>query len=499
MRTTSVDSSGVAGCVSSPDTWPQDVANLLASLPEGAVCPGRPVTVARAPGRLDLMGGIADYSGALVLQWPIAEATVCVYQPDDSSTLTIESLGELRQGDAARVAIDWSDCDVGAVSAADAGDYAALRTFFDSAHVPAWARYVAGCLTELRRYLGRALPMGGRLLIRSTVPEAKGVSSSAAIEVATMRAIVDAHALNIDRRQIAVLCQRVENHVVGAPCGIMDQMAVSCGGAYELMALRCQPAELLSPVRLPDTLAVWGIDSGIRHCVGGADYTDVRVATFMGYRLILEMAGVAASIRGADVEDPRWAGYLANLTPGEFEREFAEHLPETLDGADFLHRFADTTDSATAVQPERRYTVRAATAHPVYENARVHRFSEILQGLFINAQGREVARQPTPAERRELGRCMYDSHASYSAVGMGSAGTDRLVELARELGEPAGILGAKITGGGSGGTVALLTLADAEDAVQTIRRRYHSETGVEPHLFQGSSAGARSWSYARSQ
>ena len=72
---------------------------------------------------------------------------------------------------------------------------------------------------------------------------------------------------------------------------------------------------------------------------------------------------------------------------------------------------------------------------------------------------------------------MYESHASYSACGLGSDGTDRLVALAREAGVARGIYGAKITGGGSGGTVAVLADAGARDTVRDIARRYGAETG----------------------
>ena len=89
-----------------------------------------------------------------------------------------------------------------------------------------------------------------------------------------------------------------------------------------------------------------------------------------------------------------------------------------------------------------------------------------------------------------MGELMYASHASYSACGLGSAGTDRLVELVREAGEGAGLYGAKITGGGSGGTVAVLGRAGAEAAVAAVARRYAQETGRGAVVFAGSSSGA---------
>jgi L-arabinokinase len=92
---------------------------------------------------------------------------------------------------------------------------------------------------------------------------------------------------------------------------------------------------------------------------------------------------------------------------------------------------------------------------------------------------------------------MYQSHASYSACGLGSAATGRLVELAREAGAARGIYGAKITGGGSGGTVCVLGRATAFEAVRGIAARYAGETGHQPYLFQGSSPGAAAFGYLK--
>ena len=89
-----------------------------------------------------------------------------------------------------------------------------------------------------------------------------------------------------------------------------------------------------------------------------------------------------------------------------------------------------------------------------------------------------------------LGALMYESHASYSACGLGSDGTDRLVSLARAAGSARGIHGAKITGGGSGGTVALLADATAGEAVRAIAREYANETGRDAYVFEGTSPGA---------
>jgi L-arabinokinase len=178
------------------------------------------------------------------------------------------------------------------------------------------------------------------------------------------------------------------------------------------------------------------------------------------------------------VEDPRWGGYLANVG-GEAFRRFERDIPDTVDGAAFLARYGGTTDLVTRVDPARRYAVRAPTAHPIYEHERVNEWARLLTALSAGA-----------SDAGHLGALMYESHASYSACGLGSDGTDRLVALARAAGPARGIHGAKITGGGSGGTVALLADASAGDAVRAIAREYSDQTGRAAYVFEGTSPGA---------
>ena len=88
---------------------------------------------------------------------------------------------------------------------------------------------------------------------------------------------------------------------------------------------------------------------------------------------------------------------------------------------------------------------------------------------------------------------MYESHASYSACGLGSDGTDRLVTLAHEVGQARGIYGAKITGGGSGGTVAVLIDRGRQRTVDLIAERYGRASGRSAAVYVGSSDGARAF------
>jgi L-arabinokinase len=400
------------------------------------------------------MGGIADYSGSLVLELPLREATRVSLLRDDARTLILVS--ERASSEPSRLSIPLDELP---------RSYEEARSYFRRDSSRAWAAYVAGAFLVLTREKGVVFDKGARLRIESTVPEGKGVASSAALEVATMMAIDAAYDLRLDPKDVALLCQKVENAVVGAPCGVMDQMTAVFGERDRLLALLCQPAEVQGHVAIPRALAFWGVDSGIAHQVSGADYGSVRAGAFMGYRMLSELSGTD------------WNGYLANLAPSELEGKYLERLPETMAGREFLDRFGETSDAATTVDPGRIYPVRRPTAHPVYENARVEAFLRLLES---------DAAPDAPA----LGELMYQSHESYSSCGLGSEGTDRLVELARRLGPSRGIYGAKITGGGSGGTVAILGRRDAGGAIREIADRYAEETGRPPYVFSGSSPGA---------
>jgi L-arabinokinase len=263
----------------------------------------------------------------------------------------------------------------------------------------------------------------------------------------------------------------------------MDQMTSSLGRENVLLSLRCQPAIVEGFVPIPKELAFWGIDSGIRHAVSGSDYAAVRCGAFMGYRMIAEAAGLPVhedmdACSGVCISDDRWHGYLANVTPQEFHEQFVMLLPEQISGGSFRARYGGTTDRVTRFDPAQMYAVRSPTLHPIEENARVERFRSLLQ------------RSITEQSLMEMGQLMFASHASYSACGLGSDGTDLLVQLVQDAGPASGFYGAKITGGGSGGTVAILGRADAGPAVRRIAEQYAATSGRTGYVFRGSSPGA---------
>jgi len=447
---------------------------------------GAPLYVARAPGRLDVMGGIADYSGSLVLQLPLEVATTAVLQPIDDPVIEIISM---RGGERSHFSLPTIELTHGALR-----DPAALAEWFTERPAHRWAAYVIGvahrCLVP-RHGRDDEAAGGSRLLIESDVPEGKGVSSSAALEVACLSVIAARYGVEMSGEEIAVASQWAENRIAGAPCGIMDQMTSAVGRRDRLLRLHCQPATVEGHVEIPPGFRFYGIDSGIRHAVTGSDYAIVRTAAFMGYRIITDIVGLAVVADGpmVRVEDPMWRGYLTNINPQEFESRFVHRLPERMTGAEFLARYGGTTDPVTRVEPARTYPVRQATIHPVREHWRVASFAGLLEAL--GRADRDDAGDSGPlAYAVEMGHLMYQSHDSYGACGLGSEGTDRLVAMVREAGVARGLFGAKITGGGSGGTVAVFGTDDADSVVREIAQAYERETGLVAEVFARSGRGA---------
>lgn len=459
--------------------------NLINDPPEGLrdfFDPNTDIFIARAPGRLDVMGGIADYSGSLVLEMPIAEATLAAVQKSNDEIIKISSLSSEPDGN---FFFEMKLPDF--VKNGDPLDYETIKRRFSRDNADHWASYIAGIFFVLTRELGIDFQNGARILISSQIPIGKGVSSSAALEVAAMQAIRAAFDIRIEPRAFALLCQKVENSIVGAPCGVMDQITAHCGVENSLLSLLCQPAEIGGAIAIPDEIEFWGIDSGVRHAVAGSDYESVRVGAFMGYRIIADLAGVEVQpIRDGVVKiaDTRWRGYLSNVSPAEYERDFEPKLPKAITGADFLEKYNGTTDSVTNIDPAKTYAIKAPTEHAIYENFRAHAFAKMLRdtriGINIDA----------------LGDLMFQSHASYAACGLTEQGTNRIVEHVQEN-RKKGVFGARITGGGMGGTVAILARQGSGSVISEIARQYESETDRKSYIFHGSSPGCSTFGYLR--
>lgn len=228
----------------------------------------------------------------------------------------------------------------------------------------------------------------------ATLPAGAGLGSSAAYEVALLRALDEAFGLDLDARDIALLAWRAETEGVGVPCGVMDQMASSLGTPGEALLIDCRSLEV-RPVAIPPAARFTVHDSGVRHANATSGYAERRAecreaAALLGVERLRDLA-----------DDPGWAT-SGRLTSGS------------------------------------RPALRAR--HVVEENARVHAFADAL------SRGDLVA----------AGELMTASHVSQRDLFEVSVPeVDALVE--RLLAE--GALGARLTGGGFGGSVVALASA----------------------------------------
>ena len=195
-----------------------------------------------APGRVNLIGDHTDYTGGLVLPMAVdLGTTVELVRGGD-----VVELRSAHEVEPARVPLEVDD---------------------PSSVSPAWARYVAGVVAEARPR------EGGTGTVSSTLPIGAGLSSSAALEVAT------ALALGGDGPPLAVaqLCQRAEQRASGVPCGIMDQLASAAGVDGHALLIDCRSLEVV-PIPLPGDAVVVVVDSGQSRTLAGSAYADRRAA-----------------------------------------------------------------------------------------------------------------------------------------------------------------------------------------------------------------------------
>jgi galactokinase len=362
---------------------------MMMTLPDFSALYSRdPVAVSSAPGRVNLMGDHTDYNGGLVLPLAIPQRTGVA----------------IAAGEGRRVRV-WSD--------QFANDGIVEYQLGDEARDHRWADYVRGMTQVLARV---GLERGFDARIASTVPLGSGLSSSAALEIALGRALRDLYALPIDDITLARLGQQAENEFVGAPVGIMDQMA--CTFADERAALFLDTSDLtFARVPVPDGSALVVLHSGISHRHAGGGYADRR----------RECAEAAAQLH---------VGTLRDLA--EADGDAMRRLPSPLN---------------------RR------VRHVLTENARV-------RATVAALRAGDVA---------EAGRLFIESHASLrDDYEVSVVEVDILAEIA---GRARGAYGARLTGGGFGGSVvALVDAADANRVARETAEAYQRATGQEARI-----------------
>jgi L-arabinokinase len=427
------------------------------------------VWVARVPARLDVMGGIADYSGANVCEAVMGGGMLMALQARTDRTLRIRTMqaGHRTLPVETRIPLDYL------ASGGAVGDYTQMRELCHANPLAAWAAYIGGSIFTLLKEESASLPYGFSFLLLSAVPMNVGIGSSAAVEIGTLSCLNAYLGLQLDGARIARLGQMAENHVVGAPCGIMDQIAVTSGRRGKLTHILCRPGKIIGEVEIPPGTGFVGINSMVRHSVAGNAYGNVRIGAFMGKKIINEIR--ARTGRAA-------LNYLTEVSSAEFQSEYQAQIPETILGSEFLAQYKTHDDPVTTVQPDATYRVAGPTRHPIGENERVLQFIASLQAA---AKGNERACV-------EAGEAMYGAHESYrDNCQLSAPEVNFLVEAVRKRGPENGLYGAKITGGGTGGTVAVFGKTTAlKEHIPQIAVEYSRRIGAMPDIFEGTSPGA---------
>jgi galactokinase len=427
------------------------------------------VWIARVPARLDVMGGIADYSGANVCEAVLGTGVLMALQPRNDRTLRIRTMhaGIKALPIETRLPLDAFKSGDGLAS------YAEIRALCLANPIANWAAYIVGSIFTLLKEESVKLPFGFNLLLLSAVPMNVGIGSSAAVEIGTLSCLNAYLNLKISPSRMARLGQMAENHVVGAPCGIMDQTAITSGRHGCLTHILCRPGEVKGEMQIPPGTGFVGINSMVRHSVAGSPYSDTRIGAFMGKKIINDIR--ARTGRGA-------LDYLTELSTTELQQQFAAEIPEQILGSEFLKEHKTHDDPVTKISPDATYRVAGPTRHPVEENERVLKFMDALRAAKKDGEKPLII----------AGECMYGAHESYrDNCRLSTPEVDFLVEAVRQRGAKSGLYGAKITGGGTGGTVAVFGKLDAlKKHIPEIAVEYQRRVGVMPDLFEGTSPGA---------
>ncbi|MDP9174437.1 MAG: hypothetical protein M3O30_11305 [Planctomycetota bacterium] len=427
------------------------------------------VWVARVPARLDVIGGIADYSGANVCEAVLGRGMLIALQARTDSTLRIRSMqaGSRSLPVETRIPLSYFNSGDGL------GGYTQVHDLCHANPLAFWAAYIGGSIFTLLKEESVKIPYGFSMLLLSAVPMNVGIGSSAAVEIGTLACLNAYLGLELSAQRIAQLGQMAENHIVGAPCGIMDQIAITSGRRGKLTHILCRPGKVLGEVEIPKGTGFVGINSMVRHSVGANPYTDTRIGAFIGKKIIND---IRAKTGGAPLN------YLAELSVDEMKKKYLPELPETVVGSEFLAAHKTHGDPVTTIQPDAVYRVAGPTRHPVEENERVLKFIDALN----------AAKKGGEAPLITAGEMMYGAHESYrDNCQLSVDEVNFLVDAVRKRGTEAGLYGAKITGGGTGGTVAVFGKLEAlKEHIPQIAVEYSRRVGVMPDIFEGTSSGA---------
>ena len=291
-----------------------------------------------------------------------------------------------------------------------------------------WIDYIEGVARILERENGKL--RGADLLISSDVPTGAGLSSSAALEISVGLALSEISGRTIDRVKLALIGQAAEHEFVGAKVGIMDQFVSALGKKEHALLIDCRELKAEQIPFVAEDAAIVICDTKVKHKLSGSEYNTRREECEKGVAILKRFLPQITQLRDVSVE--------------EFET-YKTYLPEI---------------------------IQKRCRHVVTENERTLKAANALQ----------------KSDFEEFGRLMWLSHASLkNDYEVSCKELDLLVEIARNS---KGVLGARMTGGGFGGsTVNLVKRENLSEFVEKISLEYEMETNIKPSVYVSGAAG----------
>ncbi|HVX85439.1 MAG TPA: hypothetical protein VH253_11710 [Phycisphaerae bacterium] len=432
---------------------------------------GAPVRIRSAPARLDVLGALGADTGGTLAHIPIRSRIAVALQPRDSPSALFHS--DLMEPPLGEPTLRLSPNS----SAADAS----------------WA---APLLTAWQRLRPQSAPPGLTAVIRSDIPMNAGQGSSTALLAAFTVALTDLYQLSPDAPQLAALIANAEQLSPATPSTANYLTALTCltaqsspPAAPAVIRYNAQPHERLGEIPLPPDVHLLALDTGVRYTRAAATLDELRVAADMGRRIIETI------YRDLGQSHTPLHGYLANTSPLLYRQYFRTLLPRRMRASDFTRTYGPLPEPHATTDPAAVFRVRTAVDHLIAENEHAEQFIQAFEELAPSPAGAapldESERQRT---LQRAGRLLLASHHSYRLrLELSCREADWLVDKLMESGPDQGIFGARITGCGGGGTLALLAArsSPANDALLDARRAYRQIAGLSLAISEaGGSASA---------
>ncbi len=279
-----------------------------------------PDHIARAPGRVNLLGEHVDYNDGFVLPVAIDRATYLAFSPSgsDQSTVVATDFNE------EKVSFDLNSL--------------APKTTVDGTSLPSWAKYPAGVAWALSE---KGLAVKGiDAVLASEVPREAGLSSSASVELAFAVAWMALGGWKVKPMELALMCQRAENQYVGVNCGIMDQFASACGEKDRVLLLDCRTLEHRT-LPLPSDTVIIVADTSVRRSLADSEYNNRRAACEEAVRILKQDLPNIKALR--DVSAMEFEHLSAKLPPTVEKR--ARHVVEEIERAKRAVKFLENDDA----------------------------------------------------------------------------------------------------------------------------------------------------------